>query len=365
MFEKLFDKVRVKGNIILRESPFIRDLLPVIYNGEANPNAPGSVLYYNSGGRGIIFNRGDACYRVKGCDPHMKLTKRVASSGKNKIEDVRNAANNHYEPYHSQKDRVMFGPGKPFGVFYSEQAELEKNAFTKLAKLYERANIENPCRFLVYKDTGLEVEGRKTYQSVFSLPRKESDFRVKEFEKLLTEKLDHSSPYEIAKKSKNINRLFGRFIYWAGVNTAFLVSSELLPTDSSFVSQNWVISRYNRGYGLFRVDHSSTKSVKAEEVFKELTREEDGLPYLLNNFSIFPSRIQIASNPRAFGIGKKNTKFSEILMNRDNTIHADETKVLETHKFVFDLGVASGLQAIVKGKPLLPISEEMFEEALA
>lgn len=366
MFKELLDSVRVQGHITLNESPFVKDLLPIIYLGEANPDAPGSTPYYSSGGRSMLFNRGGITYRVKGCDPTAKLTERVAKSDNNKFEDVISAY--EYAQLHSREKTpgtgFMFRDNRPFGVLNLRQAECEKVTHTNLANLYETVDIENPCEFVSYENTGIEIHGERTYQAAFRLPRIEADFRIKEFEKLLTERLDQCSPDEIAKKTKNINRLFGRFVYWAGVNTTLLASSGVLPVKSSFVSQNWAISRYKDGYGLFRVDHSSTKVVKPDEAYKNLVEEEKGVPHIANNFSVFPGRVQIAANPKAF-LKKKDVKFSEILFMREGP-GIDETRLLNAHVSVFNLGVQGGLEAITKKNNTIgPIPEQMFYEALA
>ncbi len=195
------------------------------------------------------------------------------------------------------------------------------------------------------------------------MPRKEAYFRVKEFESLLTRRLDQCNSMKIAEKDKNISRLFGRFIYWTGVNTSFLSLAGLLPTENSFCPQNWVISRYDNGYGLFRVDHTSTKVVSEREALQGRIKEEDELPHIINNFSVFPSRVKIAANQKAF-LGKNTKrKFSEILTTKKE-IPADETSIIQSHKTVFMMGVASGLAAVLKGKRIEPIHEEMFYDVL-
>lgn len=363
MFRSLLDKVRVQGNVSLNSGVFLKDLLPIIYTGEANPSDSNQAPYHSSGGRSLIIDRGSTTYRIKGCDPYGKLTQRVATSDKNRIEDVSNA----YQVARVQKSKgeLLFRENKPFGVLNSDQVECERDSLRELDRLYGFAGIENPCEFMMYQDTGVVVNKKRTYQVVFKLPNREADFRVKEFEKLLTERLDECSPDEIAKKQKNIKRLFGRFVYWAGVNTAFLTTAGLSPFKSSFVPQNWVISRYKNGYGILRVDHSGTQIVPHRTAYENLVEEKNSLPHIINEFSIFPGRVEIAANPKKFLRNKKRAKFSEILIMRKG-LGVDESLILQAHQNVFNLGVVCGLNALI-GKPnaIDPIREEMFQEALA
>ncbi len=366
MFRQLLEKVRVKGHIEIGETPFIRDMLPIIYRGEADPANPRAVAYWNSGGRSLIFERGNTVYRVKGVDPFGTLTERVATSTKNRIENVSSAhlIARGAEWNADAKKGLMHLDGKPFGVCYHEQAECEERAFEALAKAYALLGIENPCEFVTYNDTGIEVHNRRTYQTAFRLPSVEADMRVHEWDRLLAERLDQCTPAEIAAKNQSINRLYGRFVYWAGVNTALLSLTGLLPTAASFVPQNWVIGRHNEGYGIFRVDHTSTQKVDSETAFQALMKSRDGVndvPEVINEFSIFPSRAQVAACPQNFLKGKKaRQKFSQILFMREG-IQADENKVIEVHKKVFQLGLMSTLQ----GSPPMSIPEDLFRDALS
>ena len=237
-------------------------------------------------------------------------------------------------------------------------------AFSALGEIYNSLGIENPCKALFYVDTGIEVHGQKTYQTAFQLPRVEADFRAREFNSLLTERLDQCTPDEIAAKSKNIRRLYGRFIYWAGVNAGILATQGLLPTDSSFCCQNWVISRHKDGYGLFRVDHTSTIKTSQEEAMDGLLKDEHGVPHIVNNFSVFPARVEIAADPQRFPRkGNRDLKFSEILHSNGWLVDVgvDESAMLAAHRNVFNMGLSGSL----KGDNAMPIPEEMFLEALA
>ena len=359
MLRNLFEEVRVKGRIDLKEGPLIRDVLPFVYSGESD--SEDSTPYYNSGGRSILFQKGGVIYRVKGVDPFGYLTERVANSRKNRIGDV-GAAKRALEAQLSkgvEREDLGFG-GRPFGTFHFEQAECEIEALKRLEAAYEQLGIENPCQPLFYEETGIEKQGEKTYQTVFRLPSLGADLRTREYIELLIERLDQCSPSEIAEKSKNINRLFGRFIYWAGVNTGIFASFGLSPLDSSFCPQNWTINRYRDGYGIFRVDHTSTKITDPTSSFNALTREEKGLSFILNNFSVFPSRVQVASDPDSFLLdGQRELKFSQIL-NLKKGAPIDESSIIDAHRNVFGMGIASFVQG-----DIAPIPEEMFLEALA
>ncbi len=359
MLRRLFEQVRENGKIDLNDSISIKDILPIIYTGESNSDS--GTTYYNSGGRSILFQKGGQTYRIKGVDPFGYLTERIATSKKNKISNVKDTHNiiNEQLSQGIKRENLEFNDVKPFGTFFFDQAECEIKALEKLKLAYERLGIENPCEPLFYKDTNIEKNGRKTYQTAFKLPNLETDVRTHEFMSLLTERLDSCSPSEIAAKDKNIARLFGRFIYWAGINAGLFASVGVLPIDSSFYPQNWIISRYKEGYGIFRVDHTSTKLTDPHSVIRELTKEKHGLSFILNEFSVFPSRVKVAAEPTQFlPKNKKNLKFSQIL-NSKKDIYVDESKIIEAHKNVFKMGLFSLLQG-----QIAPIHEEMFLEAL-
>ena len=258
MFREIFDNVRVRGKIDLKKELSVRDVLPIVYTGESTSDD--ATEYYNSGGRSILFQSGDTTYRVKGVDPFGYLTERVAQSPKNRIQNVRDARRileeNLADGY--TRDELIFTAEKPFGTFYYEQAEKEMIAHRRLGTIYEHFEIEDPCVPLFHKETGIPNRERKTYQTAFRLPSPEADLRTYEIMSLITERLDTLTPEEIAARSKNIGRLMGRFIYWAGANTGIFARAGVLPIESSFYPQNWVISRHKQGYGIFRVDHTST-----------------------------------------------------------------------------------------------------------
>ena len=365
MFRQLLEKVRIEGRVEIAESSLLRDMLPIIYNGEADPSNPRAVKYWNSGGRALIFEKGNTVYRVKGVDPSAKLTERVATSPKNRINNVVSALLVAQADWNAnQKEGLMHLDGKPFGVCYIEQAECEKRTFETLDKSYELLGIENPCKFLGHFDTGVEVKGKKTYQTVFRLPSIESDIRVHEWDSLLTNRLDKCSASEIAAKNQAINRLYGRFVYWAGVNVGLLASNGLLPTTASFVPQNWVIGKYKEGYGIFRVDHTSTQKVDPAKALEELLKSRhhvENVPAAVNEFSVFPSRTQAAARPTTFlGRERAGLKFSQILYLTEYK-GADESTIINIHKQLFEIGISSALGAT----PLVHIPEDLFRQAIA
>lgn len=360
MLRKLFDEVRVKGKIDLGNEVFLKDAPPIVYTGESDSDD--STTYHNSGGRSVLFQRGGITYRVKGVDPFGYLTERVALSKQNRIQNVRDAHDilkGELAQGVERKD-LNFNNGKPFGTFFFEQAECEIEALKRLNLAYEQLGIVNPCEALFYKDTCVEKNEKKTYQTCFRLSSLEEDVRTHEYMILLAERLDQCSTSEIASKSKNIGRLFGRFIYWAGINTGIFASMGVLPIESSFYPQNWVISRYGDGYGIFRVDHTSTKLTDQNSSFNALMKEKEGLSFILNEFSVFPSRVQLASDPNKFlPSDKRKLKFSQILdLKKGRPV--DESQIIEAHKNVFAMGIFSFAQ-----RKLAPIPEEMFLQALA
>jgi len=352
----LFEEVREEGKIEIKNEPFIKDSLPIIYEGEINEPTNNGVIvnYHNSGGRSIIIERGETVYRIKGVDPYRLLTEKIANSSKNKINNVCQW-NFSRKTGHSSE--------KPFGVLTWENIQNKAEIYGKLNQFYNLFGIIPPLEYLTHQKVD-EVRGinrEDVYQVVFKLNKPETDLRVSEFDALLTERLDQCSPTEIKSKVKNINRLYGRLISWAGFNTAILALNGLLPTNPSFVPQNWVISPVEGGYGIFRVDHSSTKINKdSKEVIEELLKERNGLPNCINEFSIMSERVQVAADPKLFlPKEKRNMKFSQILLNT-NDIAVDYSKIIEAHKNVFFMGM--GLIPMFKCPPA--ITEEMFREAL-
>jgi len=366
MFRTLLDKVRVKGQISTgSDSPLLRDRMPIVYEREAPQDEKGNLSYYNSGGRSLLVQIGGVTYRIKGVDPSGNLTKRVAESKENRMNDVRRANKIVQDQISEGTEDLRFREEKPFGPFTLEQAELEMEAFKRLAKIYQFLEIENPCEALFHRQVG-QTSDIKTYQTAFRLPRPEADLRVHEYMALLTERLDSCSQEEIKEKTQNINRLFGRMIYWIGINVNIFSATGILPKIESFHPQNWVISRYHGGYGIFRVDHTSTRVTNTEEVIRELLKEEEETPKILHNFSIFPSRVFMASQQDKF-LGTRKYKFNEILNMKEAikvgaglSLVMDGSKLIEVQRNVFLMG----LTTLGTNQKIAPIPEEMFQRAL-
>jgi hypothetical protein len=311
-----------------------------------------------------LFEKGGEVYRIKGVDPFAHFTARVAESPQNRIQNVRDAHTiaKTQRSKVSHSGNLRYTHGKPFGLLSLAQAGAEIDALQKLANIYPEFEIENPCEALFYKGTEVLQEGEELYQTVLRLNSRESDFRVQEFDALLTERLDMCLPHQIAAKCKNICRLYGRFNYWAGFNAGLLAVAGLLPKRESFHPQNWVIDKYKSGYGIFRVDHTSTISATPQTTLASLTEDLDGVPYIINEFSVFASCIQIAANPQVIKHTRGELKFSEILHSPEKTgVSFDETALLSAHRLSFNVGLSAALQVT----PLVPIPEEMFQEALA
>src|SRR3989344_5604696 len=262
MFRTLLDKVRVKGQISTgSDSPLLRDRMPIVYEREAPQDEKGNLSYYNSGGRSLLVQIGGVTYRIKGVDPSGNLTKRVAESKENRMNDVRRANKIVQDQISEGTEDLRFREEKPFGPFTLEQAELEMEAF-------------HP--------------------------------------------------------------------------------------------QNWVISRYHGGYGIFRVDHTSTRVTNTEEVIRELLKEEEETPKILHNFSIFPSRVFMASQQDKF-LGTRKYKFNEILNMKEAikvgaglSLVMDGSKLIEVQRNVFLMG----LTTLGTNQKIAPIPEEMFQRAL-
>ena len=353
LLKEMLEQVRISGRTSVGEGIFLRDMLPIIYSGECVDDE--YLEYMNSGGRSILFKRGGRTYRVKGVDPYGELTKHVTESKKNRIHDTETAEK--LRRLQEGGDELMHD-GRPFGVLTHKNAEQAKKAHKKLNQWYERLGIRSPCKFVCNSPTDVEIGGDMTYQTLFELPSYGSDLRVREFTMLMAEKLDQLTPEEIENKSKNINRLYGRFIYWAGINTALMIKEGLLPIESSFCEQNWVVSPVRDGYGIFRVDHTSTKRTDQKTASKSmLSIRETGVPVVLDELSVVPERVQVASHPEKFYRDDRPRKFTEILL--DDSYQGDPTQIIEAHKKVF----VTGMQSAMEGKTM-PIPEEMFLKAL-
>ena len=282
LFRQVREELRLE---IVRNGELVR---PIVYQESGNAQ-----MCYNSGGRGIVFPYEDRAIRVKGIlDPEGRLTRRIADSPRNQIEDVKKFA------CYRDGDRVN---GKPFGVLLSEAAKQEQEAVDRLNWCYWKAGLTNPYSILDVVSTGQTLDGGPTVQLYFDLPKVEDDLRVEELNGLFRKKMNRLSAQEIKEKEGDVLKLYHRFMQWHGFSARCLTISKLLPTPESFVPQNYVISHVKGGYGLFRVDHTSTvpKDVDDEKaVFEELLRRiskgrSDGP---ISTFGNLPTAVVLAAN---------------------------------------------------------------------
>ncbi|MBI2233055.1 MAG: hypothetical protein HYU56_03990 [Candidatus Aenigmarchaeota archaeon] len=285
MFD-LFQQVREELQLeVVRDGELVR---PLVYQKSGNAQ-----MCYNSGGRGIVFPYENRAIRVKGIiDPDGKLTRRIAASPRNQIEDVKRFT--QYRPDNLSN-------GKPFAVLSQQAAKREQEAVSRLNWSYWKIGLKHPYSVLDVVPTGQTFDGGPTVQLYFDLPSVEDDLRVEELNGLLRAKMNRLSSQEIKEREGDVLKLYHRFMQWHGFSARCLTISKLLPTPESFVPQNYVISHVKGGYGLFRVDHTSTvpKDVDDEKaVFEELVRriskgQSDGP---ISTFGNLPTAVVLAAN---------------------------------------------------------------------
>ncbi|GEM_PF-2485147 len=287
----LFEQVRVTGKVIMSEERFMRDRLPVVYTCED----PGGCPYYSSGGRSVIVQKDEFFFKINGVDPYGHLTRRVAQSAQNRLEDVR-VAHKEFEEQ-GPVERKTFRE-KPFGVYTRENVEKAGEAFSRLNRVYLSHGLTSPCEFVASKQ--LDINGGNFYQMLFELPSIESDLRVNEFMNILEQKLSQANREELQEKFATVKRIFGRFIAWTGYAMGIMVSNGLVPVKSSWAPQNYVLHKVGSGYGAFRVDHSSTAhddAVSIEEfsgwVEKGVRWQDSYFPTI--QFSFVPEAAEIAA----------------------------------------------------------------------
>ena len=293
---ELFEQCRVSGTIRLKEG-FMRDALQVVYSGDDEKGT----TYYNSGGRSLIVERPGCAYKIHGVDPDGLLTRKVAASPKNRLRDVVSAARIAEEQCQNSSNRMTYNK-KPFGVLTYDNTENAECAFDRLNSAYAHFGITPPCNILCRSRLGMKVAGEEAYQLLFALPSAERDLRIWEFCQLLRERLAKASRSEIQQKLKPIGRIFGRFAAWSGFATGILASYGLLPSERSWVPQNFVLSEVDGGYGALRVDHTSTKYVGREAAAKEITgyiksveEKKDISRFFGFQFTMFPEAFQVAA----------------------------------------------------------------------
>lgn len=250
-FTDLFEKVRLNGNLAeIQEEKPLKDCLPLVFTSFGDSGTSS----HNSGGRNVAFTHRGTAYKLGGVDPHGTLTRLVAKSPKNKLSDVQVALDKLNE---QQGSAVLTFNGKPFGVYTKEGAENARRTFALVNGEYAASRIPPPCEFLEAIPMG-EYNGAESYQILFKLSSLDSDLRVEEFSQLVRERLDHCFAEELQAKRRDVIKLYGRFCIWAGLNARILADLNRKPTAPSFAEQNFVISRVGDGYGVLRVDHTST-----------------------------------------------------------------------------------------------------------
>jgi len=293
LMRELLEKARISGTMEIEEG-LMRDCLPIIYKGDSTAG----IKYYNSGGRSLIVERNGSTYKISGVDPYGKLTKRVALSGKNCLSDVADA----YKAFSDSGSKKTFR-NKPFGVFTYKNIENAQRAFDYLNSTYRFFEVDPPCEIICHSKLDMIQAGEDAYQMLFKLPNAESDLRVWEFTQILRERLKNASRDELKEKEQYIKRIFGRFAAWAGTSAGIMMHAGILPTKGSWAPQNFVISEVEDGYGIFRVDHTSTEYVGKEKAHDEIMGYINGAEAKRNmgyffgyQFVLFPEAVSIAAH---------------------------------------------------------------------
>jgi len=354
----LLKKVRIEGGLKTRKNiPFDQNF-PIIIGDEKGYDG---VTYFNSGGRSIIFEYMGRCHRVKGVDPYGILTRKVAKSKQNKITDVNVGYVCLSQPStdHNRSRRLIFVNGKPFGVILKNEAENEKVAFEILDTEYKQNQISTPCK---YVDTYKVYENEM--QNLYEIPSLDSDLRLEEFNQLLRERLNKCDAKELEQKTRQIFKLYHRILTWVGWDIRMLIGNKLKPSPRSWVPQNHIISKVDGGYGIFRVDHTSTVLKEDLEAKSVMDNVFDGLEGPgFGTFTKVPTGMLIGVNYK-LATGKKPKRKKPLFEQGFNY----KGKVSDWKKgygyFLKILGFS--LMAGVKLHELPnPIPEYMFREALA
>jgi hypothetical protein len=271
---KVFEEVRTEFDI-----PEPRR--PLVYRGER-----GKHRAWNSGGRSLVFEQDGKAYRVKGVDPYGALTGEVAASGKNRIEDTLKAIAYVNGTYRTDE---------PFGTLLPKKANNERVAMQLLAKDYAKRKVEYPCLF----ERTVNVK-KGEVQNWFRLRRMEDDLRLEELDQVMIQRMKSLSREQLEDCHKDVLKLYGRLNIWAGLAMRTMVDCKLRPSAISFLPQNYVIARAGDGYGMFRVDHTSTLHVPdmtEGEIFDGLQAEvgQGGLEQCV--VLRFPTAVLIAMDP--------------------------------------------------------------------
>jgi len=271
---KVFEEVRTEFDIP-------EPTKPLVYRGER-----GKHRAWNSGGRSLVFEQDGKAYRVKGVDPYGALTGEVAASGKNRINDTLKAIAYVNGTYRTDE---------PFGTLIPKKANNERVAMQLLAKDYAKRKVEYPCRF--EQTVGVK---KGEVQNWFRLRRMEDDLRLEELDQVMIQRMKGFSREQLDDCHKDVLKLYGRLNIWAGLAMRTMVDCKLRPSAISFLPQNYVIARADEGYGMFRVDHTSTLHVPdmtEGEIFDGLQAEvgQGGLEQCV--VLRFPTAVLIAMDP--------------------------------------------------------------------
>ncbi len=342
---ELFGDARIEGRADICEGPLARDWLPFVYRGESE----GGHLYYNSGGRSVVFGNGEHAYKINGVDPYGKLTARVAGSEKNLLRDVCIAAA-HFEAQ-ERRPRKTFRD-KPFGVLTYSNVRNATASFGILNEMYDLAGIEPPCE--VVAQSPIEELEDDSYQLLFKLHGMESDFRLYEFMRMVEKRLSEATREEIADRLMYVKRTFGRMVAWAGYAMGIMMMGGIVPTRASWAPQNFVLHNTGGGYGTFRVDHTSTENVgvdNAVDKFKKwmakgLKYEDPFFP--THDYSFVPEAAEIAAKYPEFTdnmpVDQSLTPFGRVLYyyrsreGMPTRSLTDARTMMEAHANVFRIG---------------------------
>lgn len=356
----LLEQVRIHGRVKIDRTLPLEKNLPIIIREDG-----GDIPYLNSGGRSIIFNYNGSSYRLKGVDPYGILTKRVATSSQNKLIDIE-LHHQLYSGIASTMPELITHRNKPFGTISKEDAMREKLAFEILSEKYRRLGIAPPAEYVATRELS-----SGNVQNLYKLPSLSSDFRLEEFDQLMRERLNRCDAKELESKANKIFKLYARILLWEGWNFGLLARNKLKPTSNSWMPQNFVISECGNGYGVFRVDHTSTE-LKGENDCNKLLEEmlsEAGLTRIgdvrFGSYAHIPMSIPIAINYEFTTNTKPNDK--EPLFDQ-GYLFMGEVKSWERGYgyFLEVLGKAfvGGYLVVGDNRPE-PIQETMFREALA
>lgn len=351
-FIDLLEKVRIRGKLNqLDEGKPLEECLPLVFTSVDESG----ISFQNSGGRSIIFSHRGVPYKLGGIDPHGRLTKLVAKSPRNKISDVK-LAHDHRKQI---SPSVHTFAGKPFGVYTKEGAENARRTFSMVNGEYVASRILPPCEFLEAIPMG-EYNGVEAYQILFKLNSLESDLRVDEFSQLLRERLNQCSVEELEARHRDVIKLYGRFCIWAGLNARILHDLNRQPTTSSFAEQNFVISRVGDGYGVLRVDHTSTvrSDMSKEELGKYLRDADRG-----SGFYMIPTGLLVAIDLSMSGMTRKERR----RVTQPFEIGYNFRGPLKSNRINYPYFVGLLERAYDQGfahRAVEPIREEMFRKVL-